>query len=562
MDGTAVRGPASGLRARPTPRHGTGRRNIGEDRVNDDTRGNPPYPHALRRRGGAPAGVRLTLAFVVTLALSACAPPGPTPTISPADKTAVAVVPARTPTRATTPARTPGAVAGSGGAAAKPTLAPKREVFQATVAEPCRTTDVVRRPIPEGPATLDTIGSAYRCLLKYHVERHTFDHRILLQGAWAALDEARPGLFAPGDLAPLELAGDREADWDHFAARYGTLVAKYGGRAEGSKLARGAIEDMAESMRDNHVAYLEPKRWGRSITEYLGLDYLSSAGFEVLLDKASGKFYLYHVYPRSPAAEAGLRAGDIIETVGGRPMGRGKNNRALGDLLAGPPGTGNTVRVTRPATGRTIEVTVGVAEIEIPLMEVRILQGEIGYIKLRNFSYNAGAVFDEALAALERRGITSLIFDVRQNPGGSVDALLHIVSHFTHQGPIGITIDENGTREEAVPDLSVPLLRIPYVVLCDGDSASSADVTAAVAKDRGGHLVGEKSAGALSTSRYFDLEDGSALQISVQRVLGPDGEEINEVGVTPHHVVPLTPADLSAGVDTQLQHAIQDLTRR
>src|SRR5207248_4458083 len=117
-------------------------------------------------------------------------------------------------------------------------------------------------------------------------------------------------------------------------------------------------------------------------------------------------------------------------------------------------------------------------------------------------------------------------------------------------------------REEVEPDEDVPLLGLPFVVLADGDSASAADVTAAVAKDRGGHLVGERSAGALGAALFYELEDGSAIEITVAHVLGPDGEEINDVGVTPDHLVTLTPADLSADMDPPLLHALAELSRR
>ena len=122
---------------------------------------------------------------------------------------------------------------------------------------------------------------------------------------------------------------------------------------------------------------------------------------------------------------------------------------------------------------------------------------------------------------------------MRQNGGGSLAAMVGIASHFTHDGPLAILVDEHGAREELLPDTSVPLLAVPWVVLADGASASAADMTSAVARDRGGHLVGQRSAGALGAALFYELEDGSALEITVARVLGPDGEEINEVGVRP-----------------------------
>src|SRR5437763_227496 len=244
----------------------------------------------------------------------------------------------------------------------------------------------------------------------------------------------------------------------------------------------------ARSLKDNPGAYLEPPQWQRAYAEEIGQNTIIGPGFNLAIDEPTGKFYLHDVYPNTPAAAAGLKAGDIIVQVGGRPAAKGTGNNALFDLLTGPVGTSATLQVTRPSTGQTVNARVTVAEVEVPLITSRVLPGGIGYLRLRNFSNNAGEEFDKALAALQAQGITALIFDVRQNPGGSVDALKHILSHFTHQGPLAVTYDENKKRAEENPDPSVPLLGLPWLVLCDNGSASSSDITSAVAKDRGGHL--------------------------------------------------------------------------
>ncbi|MGN6362110.1 MAG: S41 family peptidase [Thermomicrobiales bacterium] len=428
--------------------------------------------------------------------------------------------------------------------------------FNATAEQPCRDTDFNNKPLPQKDATVTTVEQAYRCLLLHYVDHKTLDNRTLLNGSWDTIKQAGQGLFSDSDMAPLALTGDVDADWQVYANRYNALVKKYGRTINTSALARVAIDGLARSLNDNHVAYLDPDQWQRFFLDEQGNNTEIGPGFDLALDDPSGKFYLYAVYPDTPAGRGGLKAGDIIEQVNGTTAAKGVGNQGLYDLLVGPVGTKATVRVNRPATGQTITAQVSVVEYTAPLIESRVLDGGIGYIKLRNYSNNAGEEFDKALAALQAQGIKALIYDVRQNPGGSTDALAHIVSHFTHQGPHAITIDDTGKREEENPDPNVPLLTIPWVVLCDSGSASSADITAAVAKDRGGYLIGEKSAGALGGAEVFEFADGSAMEITVVRVLGPNGEGINNVGVTPNQVVTLTPADLSASNDPQLQEAI------
>ena len=433
--------------------------------------------------------------------------------------------------------------------------------FTATNEEPCREADYDTAPLPERPASVRTVEHAYRCILQHYVDRKTLDHRILLNGAWEQLVAAGRGVFTAQESAPLALVDDREADWQVYADRYNALVRKYSA-VDPSLVARIAIDGMARSLNDNHTAYLEPQLWQRAHLEATGSDTQIGPGFDLAVEEPTGTFYLYDVHPDSPAARAGLKRGDVIEQAGGRPARRGSPNQGLYDLLTGPVGTTVTLQLSRPATGQTINARVSVAETKLAPLEWRLLPtagGNIGYIRLRSFTINAGEEFDQALAALQEQGISGLIFDVRQNGGGFVSQLRHITSHFSHQNPLSITIDEDGKREEEPFDETVPLLTIPWVVLADGGSASSSDVTAAVAKDRGGHLVGQKTSGGLGGAIFYELEDGSGLEITVVRVLGPDGEEINEIGVEPHHAVTLTPLDLSSDWDPQLAHAIADL---
>lgn len=533
------------------------------------------------------------LVLCLSLVLSACTlpgqpvdPPTPSPTTAPPTATAAPTVvpiavtsptatatpaasatptrPPATPTLSPTPARsaaspsraTPGRGTASPGRA---TPSATRTPFVPTADTPCAESDFETPPLAQKTATLKTIEQAYRCLLLHHVSRKTtLDHKVLLNGAWDIFKEA--GLPAQ-DAAPLVLTNDREADWQVYATRFTALIRKYGAQLE-EPLARLAMQGMAQSLKDNHVAYLEPKLWQRFYGELSGDDTETGPGFLLAIDEPTGKFYAHEVYPDTPAGRAGLKAGDVIDTVNGTRAAKGVGNQGLYDLLTGDVGVRATLRVTRPATSQQLTLQISVAQYRVTNVESRVLEGRVGYIRLRHFSTTAGDEFDAGLKALQAQGITSLVFDVRQNPGGSTDALRHIISHFTHQGPHAITIDEDGKREEEHPDPDVPLLNLPWVVLCDSGSASSADITAAVAKARGGWLIGTKSSGSLGSAQIFELADGSALEITVRLVLGPNGEEINEVGVTPNQAVPLAPAEISAGVDTQLLAALAYLKTR
>src|SRR5438067_4010898 len=357
-------------------------------------------------RAGRAGRWSLVLAFALSIALASCTLPGRRVESSTATAVGVAVaspvgtaaIAGSPPPLAAAPATpaspraatasprpaTPSPTAGTpaagrgtaspGGGTARAGATPTHAPFAATKDEPCHETERKEAPLPEKPATAATIEQAYRCFLRHYVDHATMDHRVLLNGAWDYLAQAGQGLFTADDTAPLALTGDREADWTVFAGRYNALAKKYS-RVDPALLARVTIDGMARSLKDNHVAYLEPPQWQRAYAEEVGQNTVIGPGFEIAIDDPTGKFYLHDVYPNTPAAAAGLKAGDIIVQVGGRPAAKGTGNNALFDLLTGPVGTSATLQVTRPSTGQTVNARVTVAQVEVPLITSRVLPG-------------------------------------------------------------------------------------------------------------------------------------------------------------------------------------------
>lgn len=292
-------------------------------------------------------------------------------------------------------------------------------------------------------------------------------------------------------------------------------------------------------------------------------------GLGVELKSAADGLLVVHVIPASPAARAGVRAGDHLVGVGGRSIG-GLSVDEAAYLLQGPEGSLVTLAILRaPAPARA--VTVRREHVEVPSIEdVRMLDTTAGIaaLKLSSFQKTTAADLEAALRRLDAAGMRSLVIDLRGNPGGLLSAAVDVADLFLERGLVvatrGRSPDEDFNYSAGRPGT----WRMPLVVVIDGDSASSSEIFAGAIRDHArGTIVGSRSYGKGSIQGIFPLDAaGVGMRLTTAKFFSPKGLPYSGVGVEPDvpvHTVarPVDGVIPGGSADTALA-AATDVARR
>lgn len=390
---------------------------------------------------------------------------------------------------------------------------------------------------------------------------------VLSFGAGLGVDRLG-GVTASTTLTEADGFDTLEETWDLIQNDY---VAIDGVTEE--DLLRGAAAGMVDALGDTgHSTYLTPEEAAQFNANSEG-DFV---GIGIYLDFETGRPVIVSALDNSPAQKAGLRTGDVITTIDGQSTD-GMSEFEISDLLAGPEGESVDLGIARPADDDEFDVSITRARVEIVPVTWRMLPNDVAQIRLSEFSVGSTRELQRAIRAAEADGATSIIFDVRDNPGGLVFEAIGVASQFL---PEGTAIYLNQERDaEPKPIRAVPdglATDIPLVVLINGGSASSAEITAAGISDSGrGELIGETTFGTGTVLTPYELEDGSILLLGTALWLEPDGDQVWKTGVEPDQDValeagaiisrPSDDAELSAGElvetgDAQLIAAYETLT--
>lgn len=323
---------------------------------------------------------------------------------------------------------------------------------------------------------------------------------------------------------------------------------------DAQNLMEGAIEGMLARLDDPNTRYLEPA------VEESARDSMEGEiqGIGVLVEMVDEQITVVSPFEGSPAERAGIRPGDVLMVADGTDL-TGMDLSEAAALIRGPAGTEVELVILR--NEETIELTVTRDVVQIPSVRGEMLEGNLAYVRLSRFGNRTPQELTEVLEDLLSQDPRGMILDLRNNPGGGLDSSVDIADAFLEEGVV--LVEEFGSGRERVFRSSDSGLAqdIPLAVLINEGSASASEVLAGAIRDRErGVLVGSKSFGKGTVQTWHALSNGGGVRITTARWITPDGDWVNETGISPDVVVPspeTTPTDMAD--DVQLQAAIEEL---
>lgn len=311
----------------------------------------------------------------------------------------------------------------------------------------------------------------------------------------------------------------------------------------------GALQGSVARIGDPYTYFVEPEPAAREQEQLEGR--FGGIGAYLELDEA-GRVRLRPMVGR-PAAEAGLREGDLLLAVDGEPLPQPADLDKVTALLRGPVGT--VIRLTVWRDGQRLDYEVRRAEIELPSVSWRRLDEApaCGYIRIERFSALTEREFLQALAELRNQNAGAcLVLDLRGNPGGLLDAAIAVTDHFLETGAILSERRGDGSEHVYTARRGGEAVNATVVALVDQGTASAAEILAGALQDHGrGRLVGSKTYGKGSIQRVHRLSDNSAVHVTFARWFTPKGRPIDGRGLEPDLAVapmPDTDAALTAAI--------------
>lgn len=327
------------------------------------------------------------------------------------------------------------------------------------------------------------------------------------------------------------------------------------GPLDAQEMIYGATRGMVESLGDPYTVFAEPAQAKIFDQDLEG----SFEGIGATVDVIEGFLVIVEPLQDSPAAKAGLLAGDVVLQADGVPL-QGMDLMEAIALIRGPKGSQLRLLVRRHGVPDPFEVMVTRDKIDLPTVSYKMLDDEIAYVRLTEFNNQATARLVAALKAVMAQKPRALIFDLRGNPGGYLHIAVQVGSQFIGEGVIVSEKDRSNKVTEYTAEGKGLALDVPLVVLVDGGSASAAEIVAGAIQDSGrGVLIGRPTFGKGSVQTSHTLSDGSSVRVSIARWYTPKGHQLDKDGLTPEIIVPLPDPGQAPSGDAVLERALQYL---
>jgi len=331
-------------------------------------------------------------------------------------------------------------------------------------------------------------------------------------------------------------------------------------RLENREATYAAIEKMLGTLGDPFTRLMKPSQY-RSLQVNTSGE-LSGVGLQIALDAETGELEVIAPITGSPAEKAGIQSRDRILEIDGQKTSLLTLDEAAAKMR-GPVGTTVTLKIQgKEGEAKAIELIRDRIALNPVYATLDSQQDSIpvGYIRLTQFSANAPSELTNAVNKLEKQGAKAYILDLRNNPGGLLQAGIEIARLWLDEGTVVYTVNRQGTLGSFEDD-GPALTKAPLVVLVNQGSASASEILAGALQDNGrAKLVGEKTFGKGLIQSLFDLSDGSGLAVTVAKYETPNHHDIHKLGIKPDLEVSLDPISfeqVGTVEDKQYQAAVK-----
>ncbi len=329
-----------------------------------------------------------------------------------------------------------------------------------------------------------------------------------------------------------------------------------------------AIRESLKELGDPYTRFLDPKKFEELTSQTSGE--LSGIGIRLTIEETTSQITVVEPLEDSPADEAGIKPGDKILSINGKPTSLMSLDQAS-EEIRGEVGTQVSLKIARSGNS-TFDVTLTRSQIELPSVNYSITkegQTKVGYIKLNEFSSHSAEQMQEAIEDLAGQQISGFVLDLRGNPGGLLFSSVEIARMWLEEGAIVSTKNRKGSDQKFFAN-GKALTDLPLVILVDHYSASASEILAGALKENNrATIVGTKTYGKGTVQSVHSLSDGSGLAVTIAQYFPPSGMDINHQGIAPDIEVDLTteqklafnvnPALFATAADPQYAKAIQVL---
>lgn len=345
--------------------------------------------------------------------------------------------------------------------------------------------------------------------------------------------------------------------WDQVTANYVDQD-----KIDKEKMTYGAVSGMVKAIGDPYTEFFDPAEAKKLEEDLSG----SFEGIGLQLGVKNKEITAISPIKGTPAERAGLKPGDVILAVDKKPTADVSIDEVV-SMIRGPKGTKVVLTITREGINGTKDIEIIRDVIKVPSLEWEIKElpngKKIAHITLFEFSDTVYQDFKKAAFNIMNSGVSGIVLDMRNNPGGLVNQATDIAGWFLNSGDLILTEqDKNGDKTEFKSNGPSNFASYPLVVLINEGSASASEIMAGALKDdRKALLIGKTSFGKGTVQKIIDFDDGSSLKVTIAKWFTPSGVRIQDTGIKPDIEVELTGSDYNAGKDPQMDRALQEIEK-